>query len=577
MKRAAAFLFLFAIPNVVLAAGEMRPMLVATKSLGRFAVKSLAVGFDPSEPARNFHEFKLVNGFAANLTEEEIVELRKSAQVLFVEPDVERHAFSTSLRPIANASTPFAQVTPYGISLVHAQQAWVGGRGANTNVVVIDTGIDYRHPDLAARYAGGLNTIANNDDPLDDNGHGTHCSGTIAAIDDGVGVVGVAPQARLWAVKVLDEEGSGKSSNVLKALDWVVQKKTELGGNWIVSLSLGSCSPSTLERQGFERATTAGVLVVAAAGNHDPSAADVCTADNNNSYAVSYPAAYAGVVAVAAVNSLQSVADFSNFGPQVTLAAPGVDVFSTFQVGQGDWSLLTPNGGTPVVAPPVRGSPAKDITGPYVFCNLGKVGEFPASVNGKIALIKRGDITFKEKSKNAKAAGAAAVVIFNRDTSAILWTLLARLDANGNVNPAVCDNPETAASCHDDPADVAFDWPLTVGMPLADGEALVNQPKSSITINYRLDDDYAILSGTSMACPHVAGVAATVWSMAPSATADAIKQALISTAHDLGAPGPDNNYGNGLIDAEKAGKQINPGAFIPQPSKPTGRTPGRRH
>src|SRR5205085_629207 len=87
-----------------------------------------------------------------------------------------------------------------------------------------------------------------------------------------------------------------------------------------------------------------------------------------------------------------------------------------------------------------------------------------------------------------------------------------------------------------DPADLAFDWPLTVGVSLADGQALVDHPVSSLNVSYHLHDDYAIESGTSMACPHVAGAAAAVWSIAPGASAATVKQALINTAHDFSAP-----------------------------------------
>ena len=580
MKRAALLFFLLLpLPEVILAQGTTRQMIVVTRRPAPEALQRLrGDDFDPIARADHYKlkTFNLVNGFAADLDESEIVALQKSPEVLYVEPAVERHAFSLGAH---TTDSSFAQITPYGIKLVKAPEAWPGGRGATVNVVVIDTGIDYRHPELSGVYAGGFNEITGTTDPFDDNGHGTHVSGTIAAADNDAGVVGVAPLVRLWAVKVLDSNGNGNSPNIIKALDWTVQQKAQLGGNWVASLSLGSCFPSSAERSAFARAASAGVLVMAAAGNHDPSRPDLCTnnPDTSNSYAVSYPAAYDGVVAVAAVDSTSTVATFSNIGSQVAISAPGVDVLSTFPLGTGAISLMTPSGGASVLAPPVQGSPAKDATGPYVYCGLGNPNEFPASVAGKIALIKRGDLTFHDKAKNAKAAGASAVVIFNKDTSAISWTLIGRVDSTGKPNPTLCGDPTTASLCHDDPADLAFDWPLTVGISMADGQALIDQPKSSITINYRDKADYAVESGTSMATPHVAGVAAAVWSMAPAATADALKAALLATAHDLGDAGPDSKYGYGLIDAEAAGKQLNPSAFNPvQPAAPTGRLPGRR-
>ena len=581
MKRVAVvFSLLLMFPAAMFAAGTTQRVLVATRRPAPEALQRMrGDNFDPGERLRG--TFTSVNGFVADLDQSEIATLRQSPDVLYIEPDPERHAFSSAnvLQPRpAATTTPLPQIVPYGISLVDAPSAWVAGRGANINVVVIDTGIDYHHPELAGIFAGGMNELTGTTDPLDDNGHGTHVAGTIAAADNAIGVVGVAPQVRLWAVKVLDSNGSGSGSNVVQALDWIMQKKTEQGGNWIASLSLGSCFPSSLERSAFANATAAGILVFAAAGNHDPTRPDLCTtsSDTSNSYAVSYPAAYPGVNAVAAVDSTSTAANFSNFGPQVTISAPGVDVLSTFPVGTGTLSLVTPTGANSILAPPVLGSPAKDVSGAYVFCGLGNPGDFPSSVAGKIALIKRGDLTFHDKAKNAKAAGATAVVIFNKDTSEIAWTLIGRVDSTGKPNATVCGNPATASQCHDDPADLAFDWPLTVGISLADGQALVDQPKASLSVDYRANDDYEVLSGTSMATPHAAGVAALVWSLAPGATADAVRQAIISTAHDLGDPGVDNVYGNGLIDAAAAGKALNPSAFNPQPTKPAGRIPGRR-
>jgi subtilisin family serine protease len=583
MKRVVTFAVVCFLPIGLFA--QTRSVLVATRHASHLSIRSLATSFDPSAPGRNYTQFQIVNGFAANLTDAEIASLRKSPEVLYVEDDVERHAFSApAARSQALTPAPAAvgQITPYGITDVAAPQAWVAGRGNGVNVAILDTGIDYNHPDLAPAYAGGYNAITKTNDPKDDNGHGTHCAGIIAAADNNIGVVGVAPLARIWSVKVLDSQGNGKTSNVIDALNWVSQQKAQLGGNWVISLSLGSCSASNLEQQAFESAISQGILVVAAAGNHDPTAPDVCSSTTNNSYSVEYPAAYPGVIAVAAVDSTNTAADFSNTGSAVTLSAPGVDVLSTFPTGTGQLSVLIPTSGQAILAPPVVGSPAKDVTGSYVFCNLGKPEDFPASVAGKIALIKRGDITFHDKAQNAKRAGAIAVVIFNKDSSAITWTLIGKVDQNGQPNPTVCNDPNNPgfSKCVDNPADLAFDWPLTVGISLADGTALSQATAQNLTVSYQSKSDYQILSGTSMACPHVTGAAAVAWSVAPSKSADDVKQALISTARDLGPAGVDNTYGNGLINVFDAAKQLNPAAFgsggSPAPTPPTGRNPGRR-
>jgi serine protease len=181
---------------------------------------------------------------------------------------------------------------------------------------------------------------------------------------------------------------------------------------------------------------------------------------------------------------------------------------------------------------------------------------------GKIALIMRGDITFNEKTRNAVAAGAAAVVVYNKDSSGLSFTLIGQN----------CD--ATGKNCTDKPEDLSFAWPLTVAITQADGEALLQTPGASINVVSQTDD-YGSLDGTSMACPHVAAVAALAWSVAPTATATAIRQALISTAHDLGDPGVDTLFGYGLVDAYAAAKQLAPALFNPN-ANPAGDYTGRK-
>jgi subtilisin family serine protease len=562
MKRAALVALLFIVPFPIFAA-TTRSVLVALRPAGKSAMKTFAAGVDVTTPGHNFVELSLVNGFAADLSEDEISALKKSPEVLFVEDDKPRYAIGLHARSAeassAATATAATQMHPYGIDLVHAPQAWTAGRGASVNVAVIDTGIDYTHPELKDAYTGGYNTFTQGADAMDDNGHGTHCSGTIAAADNNVGVVGIAPLVHLFGVKVLDKDGNGKTSNVIAGINWVVQKKTEVGGRWVASLSLGSCSSSILEQQAFDRAAAAGVLVFAAAGNHDPSKPEVCSDTENNLYSVSYPAAYPSVAAVAAVDAASKVASFSNFGPEVALSAPGVDVLSTVPVGTGDiFSSVVSDGTVSSRALAFDGSPSTSVTASYVFCNLGNTGEFPASVSGKVAIIRRGELTFHDKAQNAKKAGAIGMVVINSSGDLFHGTLIGS-----------------------DPADASFAWPPSLLVSPADGQYLLDHPSAKVALSFgTVQDDYAFESGTSMACPHAAGVAAAVWSIAPNATAQEIKQGLSSTAHDLGDPGVDNNYGHGLIDAYAAAINLNPNAFgsgiTPITGPVTGRLPGRR-
>ena len=518
-KIAAAALFLFSATSLFAADSTGRYLVATREPVDVSAAAPATRDGGRARIGARFEAFRSVNGYAADLTSAEVATLRASADVTFVEPVKERH--------ILEMRNPNGQTTPYGVTLVDAPAAWAVSQPGAVNVVVLDTGIDSTHPELAPQYAGGWNAITKTNDAMDNNGHGTHCAGTIGAADNGAGVIGVAPKVRLWAVKVLDAKGSGTSESVIRGIDWVLARKQELGGDWVMSLSLGSPDSSDLEKQAFQRAEDAGVLTVAASGNDSVPGAPA---------PVGFPAAYPSVIAIGAIDSTKTIADFSNQGPELALVAPGVDVLSTMRMGTGSIAFVG-DGNTTLAGAEITGSPKASLSGRFVFCGLGKPEEFPAAVRGNIALIKRGELKFGEKVKNAKAAGATSVVIMNHDTSAMNWTLLG-----------------------DDPADKVYDWPLTVGVSLADGTWLQQHANDSITVAFRADD-YGMMSGTSMATPHVAGVAALAWSVAPSATAKQVRQALVTTANDLGTKGYDPVYGFGLADATNAAKMLAPSAF----------------
>jgi subtilisin family serine protease len=562
MKHALATLALFLTASIGLSADDVvHSYLVGTRHPARQAVERIKRD-DSTLAARDVDTFEIVNAFRADLTAAEANALAKSPEVAYVEEDIRQHVLGIPRQTSTNQLRSLTgQTTPYGVKLVNAPAVWPVTRGASINVAVLDTGIDVQHPDLQAAYAGGFNTYFGDKNypketaqPIDDVGHGTHVAGTIAATDNNLGVVGVAPGVRLWSVRVLDSTGSGTASKIVQGIQWVLQQKTALGGDWIISMSLGSCSSPITEASAISSAINSGVLVVAASGNHNSDSPDVCGGPNDNPYSVVYPAAYPGVIAVAAVDSTSTIADFSNFGPQVAVAAPGVDVLSTVPRGAGQIAYVTTPTGT-LNASALSGSPEGIATDVFVDCGLGKTAsDFPAAVNGHIALIKRGDVTFAAKVKNAQAAGATAVIVYNKDTSDLGFTLTG------------------------DTADAGHVWPLTVAVSLADGQALLAHP-GTVTISSG-KDDYANYNGTSMATPHVAAVAALVWSVAPNVNAATVKAALLSTAHDLGDAGIDNFYGYGLVDALAAAKQLNPALFgngAQPPQQPvTGRVPGRR-
>jgi subtilisin family serine protease len=203
---------------------------------------------------------------------------------------------------------------PWGVSRVNAYNAWNYTQGDGVKVGVIDTGIDYNHPDLKPNYAGGYNIVKQNNDPMDDHGHGTHVAGTIAAVRDLKGVVGVAPKVKLYAVKVLDSNGSGQYSWIIDGIQWAVNNKMN-----VINMSLGGPSGSDALKAAIDAAYKAGVVIVCAAGN--------------DSGPVNYPAKYDSAIAVSASDSSNKLASFSSRGAEIDFIAPGVSIYSTYKGG----------------------------------------------------------------------------------------------------------------------------------------------------------------------------------------------------------------------------------------------------
>jgi serine protease len=225
--------------------------------------------------------------------------LRRSPLVRYVEVDATVHALD-------NAPDP-GRAGQWGLDAVGAPLAWSVTRGAGIVVAVVDTGIAAA-PDLEGRVLPGWNQIAGTTDATDDNGHGTHVSGTIAEnADNGLAEAGLAPDVSLLPVKVLDASGSGSDSDVAAGIVWASDHAAR-----VINLSLGGPTSSRVLSDAVSYATAHGVLVVAAAGNE--------------SGPVGYPARIAGVLGVGAVDSTLVRASFSNTGTGLDIVAPGVGI-----------------------------------------------------------------------------------------------------------------------------------------------------------------------------------------------------------------------------------------------------------
>jgi len=268
-----------------------------------------------------------IRGFSARLNARQIADLEDDPMVSHVELD--------------GTMSIGAQTLPWGIDAVEADlSSTLAGNGSggvpNVDVYIIDTGIDTSHADLNVvghvRFASGPNT--------DCHGHGTHVAGTVAASDNNLDVVGVAPGARLTGVKVLGCGGTGSTSGVMKGVDWVTANAVKPA---VANLSLGGSASTALDNA-IKASADIGVFYSIAAGN---SGANAC------SYSPARAGTHNGVMTTAAVDSANREASWSNYGTCVDVWAPGVSILSTKKGGG-----TTTMSGTSMAAPHVGGTGA---------------------------------------------------------------------------------------------------------------------------------------------------------------------------------------------------------------------------
>ena len=254
--------------------------------------------------------------------------LRRSRAVRYAEP-------LRRLQALADVVPDPGRAQQWGLDAIGADAAWAVTRGAGVVVAVVDTGVAPA-PDLDGRLLPGWNVLARSEDAADDNGHGTHVAGTVAEVGgNGLAESGVAPEASILPVKVLDSTGAGSDADVAAGIVWAADH-----GARIINLSLGGSQPSTVLADGVAYARTRGVLIVAAAGN--------------DGGAVGVPARLAGVIAVGAVDSTRVRAPFSAGGRALDLVAPGVDILQQTLDGVGGYADRSWSG-TSMASPQVAG------------------------------------------------------------------------------------------------------------------------------------------------------------------------------------------------------------------------------
>jgi len=467
--------------------------------------------------------------YSVELSSADLASLKQNADVEYIEVDPPRFLLS--------------ETTPWGQGAINVADLTDENSG-NRTVCIIDSGYDLSHNDLSGNRVGGTNDSGTGQwsDPGNNNAHGTHVAGTIAAIANGEGVVGVMANqnVNLHIVKVFNESGWGYSSSLVKAIDTCAQN----GAN-VVNMSLGGSQSSRTEREALQDQYDNGVLLIAAAGN-------------SGNTAHSYPASYDSVMSIAATDNQNHHAAFSQATDQVEVAAPGVAVLSTVTVGEGVLSDISMNGvsyfergvvphnrKTLDVSGSYQSSPvAGSVTAELAQCDISSNTYNCGDMTGKVCLTERIEnqrTGYRPEIDPVEAcfnAGAQAAIVYSNEA------------LSGLQNPFVLDDNDRYSM-------------VSVSVDRALGLELANAAGQSVTVSTTTGEDYEYYNGTSMATPHAAGVAALVWSYHPQCTAAQVRNALKATATDIDVAGRDDRTGYGLINTNAAKEYLDAGCNGP--------------
>jgi subtilisin family serine protease len=501
---------------------------------------------------------KAINGVAMTLPGVAVKDLLQSGVVNRVFKDYEVKVEPPVKTKEAIEPKMADSIPQIGVDKLHAEN--ITGKGIK--VGVIDTGIDYNHPDLKEAYKGGYDFVDDDADPMETTyqdwinvgkpinpgrvyytNHGTHVAGTIAAQqknDVDYAVKGVAPEVDLYAYRVLGPYGGGYTAGILAGIDKAIED-----GMDVINMSLGAQTndPLYATSVAVNNAMLSGLVTVVAAGNAGP-----------NEKTLGSPGAAALGISVGASDVSMTIPTFSG--------SASAEKFENMQLLGKDFS-----------------DRLEDLQGkslPIVFAGLGKATDFAGKdVSGKIALIQRGELAFDEKIKNAKNAGAKSVIVYNNVDGQIPAYLgevvglipsfrLSKADGErlkelgeGTFTFETLSNTKTEGDHLADfssrgPVNGNYDIKPDVVAPgvsiFSTTPEFINDPQDGI--NY--GNAYVRMSGTSMASPHVAGTAALILQEHPEYTPFDVKLALMNTSDDLQGDNSVYEVGAGRIDAYQA-------------------------
>ncbi|KRE34944.1 S8 family peptidase [Paenibacillus sp. Soil522] len=276
----------------------------------RYFLQQMPQAASSSSPQVSIRKMPIIHGISCKLPAEETLE-RFSGRV-WIEKDCK-----ISVHASPNKSIIVDKGIPWGVSQIKAPQAWSTTTGHRVKVGVIDTGADFSHPDLRQSLSRGINLLNRSMLPHDDNGHGTHIAGTIAAANQLQGMIGVAPRALISPVKAFDHNGSAFVSDIILGIEWCVRNRMD-----VINMSFGMKTRSKALLSAVTNAHNAGVIIVASSGN------------DGKRRSVDYPARYPQTIAVGATTRLRRVAPFSNRGAYIDVYAPGDKIVSAWLRGK---------------------------------------------------------------------------------------------------------------------------------------------------------------------------------------------------------------------------------------------------